>query len=97
MVRIFLAVHMSVVKTSFSAGCTFIYISSAAPSKDTLGSTNGLVQMTASTMRTIALSVASSLFSFSLESGLAGGTGVYWILSTVVLAGLYASRTLPTN
>jgi hypothetical protein len=81
-----------VVRNFFSIGCIFIYISNAAPSRDTLGTTNGLAQMTASTMRTIA--VASSMFSFSLEHRLAGGTEVYWVLWTVVIAALYASRRL---
>jgi hypothetical protein len=76
-------------------GCMFIYFSRESPSPDALGSTNGLAQMTASTMRTLAPTVASSLFSMSLQWRLAGGTAVYWILYAFVLAGLYASKNLP--
>lgn len=72
-----------------------MYIADAAPSRNSLGATNGLAQLTASTMRAFAPSTASSLFSFSLESGFMGGTLVYWILSAVTLTALYLSFRLP--
>ncbi|KAI0366294.1 MFS general substrate transporter [Pilatotrama ljubarskyi] len=78
-------------------GCIFIYISDAAPNQKALGLTNGLAQTTASTVRAIGPSLASSLFSVSLERHLAGGTLVYWVLCGITVVGLVASRWLPTN
>ncbi|KAI0775009.1 MFS general substrate transporter [Trametes elegans] len=79
------------------AGCIFIYISDAAPNQKALGVTNGLAQTTASTVRAVAPSLASSLFSLSLERRLAGGTMVYWVLIGITLLGLVASRWLPAT
>ncbi|KAH9846218.1 major facilitator superfamily domain-containing protein [Lenzites betulinus] len=78
-------------------GCIFIYISDAAPNKKALGLTNGLAQTTASTVRAIAPSLASSLFSATLEHHLAAGTLVYWVLCGITLVGLVATRWLPTR
>ncbi|KAI0350014.1 MFS general substrate transporter [Trametes cingulata] len=78
-------------------GCIFIYISDAAPNQKALGLTNGLAQTTASTVRAIGPSLASSLFSVSLERRLAGGTLVYWVLCGITVVGLAASRWLPAK
>ncbi|KAI0329292.1 MFS general substrate transporter [Cubamyces sp. BRFM 1775] len=80
-----------------SWGCIFLYISDGAPSQKALGLTNGLAQTTASTVRAIAPSLASSLFSLSLERHLANGTLVYWVLCGIALAGLVATRWLPAR
>lgn len=72
-----------------------MYISDGAPSKGALGLTNGLAQMTASTVRAIAPAASSSLFSVSLEKDLAGGTLVYWVLCVITATGLVATRRLP--
>ncbi|EIW57757.1 MFS general substrate transporter [Trametes versicolor FP-101664 SS1] len=78
-------------------GCIFIYISDAAPNKKALGLTNGLAQTTASTVRAIAPSLASSLFAVTLQHRLAAGTLVYWVLCGITLAGLVATRWLPAT
>ncbi|EGO24784.1 hypothetical protein SERLADRAFT_449530 [Serpula lacrymans var. lacrymans S7.9] len=66
-------------------GCIFIYVTDGAPSREALGATNGIAQTTASTMRALAPSAASSLFSLSLQRNLAGGTAVYWILMSIII------------
>ncbi|KAH7928077.1 MFS general substrate transporter [Leucogyrophana mollusca] len=79
-------------------GCIFIFINDGAPSREALGATNGLAQTTASVMRAIAPSVASPLFSLSLEKNIANGTAVYWILCAIILAGPGASiRSVATH
>ena len=60
-----------------------------------LGATNGIGQMVASGMRAIAPSVASSLFSISLQRNLAGGNFVYFFLLGVTLVGMRCSLLLP--
>ncbi|KAI1797427.1 MFS general substrate transporter [Ganoderma leucocontextum] len=81
--------------TFMTWGCIFMYINDGAPSKGALGLTNGLAQMTASTVRAIAPAAASSLFSLSLEKHLVGGTLVYWVLCIITAAGIVATRCLP--
>ncbi|KAI0833694.1 major facilitator superfamily domain-containing protein [Trametes gibbosa] len=78
-------------------GCIFIYISDAAPNQKTLGLTNGLAQTTASTVRAVAPSLSSSLFSVTLENHLAAGTLVYWVLCGITVVGLVATRWLPAR
>jgi len=75
-------------------GCIFLYINDGAP-KSALGALNGLAQMTASTMRALAPSTASSLFSVSLERDVVRGNMVYMVLCTIVIAGICASYQLP--
>ncbi|KAG5642303.1 hypothetical protein DXG03_003023 [Asterophora parasitica] len=67
----------------------------AAPNKASLGATNGLAQTVGSVMRSIAPSVASSLFSASLQQQLAGGNMVFLVLVGVALTGLRLSFLLP--
>ncbi|EGO24783.1 hypothetical protein SERLADRAFT_415754 [Serpula lacrymans var. lacrymans S7.9] len=95
-VWIVLVVQLSAYVIAYLAyGCVFIYISQSAPSREALGATNGIAQTTASTMRALAPSTASSLFSLSLEQNLAGGTAVYWILWAVIIVGLCSATQLP--
>ncbi|KAI0671932.1 major facilitator superfamily domain-containing protein [Trametes maxima] len=91
------AQYVTYVGSYMTWGCIFIYISDAAPTKNALGLTNGLAQTTASIVRAIAPSLASSLFSLTLERHLAAGTLVYWVLCGITLAGLVASRWLPAT
>ncbi|EIN04052.1 MFS general substrate transporter [Punctularia strigosozonata HHB-11173 SS5] len=75
-------------------GCVFLFVNTGAP-RGALGAANGLAQTTASTMRAIAPTAASSLFAASIEKNLLRGTLVYWVLCAVVLAGIYTSTMLP--
>ncbi|TFL01704.1 major facilitator superfamily domain-containing protein [Pterulicium gracile] len=76
-------------------GCSFMFIVNGAPTKGSLGATNGLAQMMSTIMRTIAPFFASSLFSVSIEKNIMGGTMVYWVLCALGTIGLYLSLFLP--
>ena len=63
--------------------------------KESLGAANGLAQAVSSGLRGVAPSVASSLFSISLERRLLGGHFVFYFLIAVALAGLHVLSLLP--
>ncbi|KAH9054526.1 MFS general substrate transporter [Lactarius vividus] len=73
----------------------FMYISSAAPNKRSLGATNGLAQTMVSIQRTIGPAAAASLFAFSLDNNILGGNFTYVVLPAVVLVGLGIGVQLP--
>ncbi|KAF5379711.1 hypothetical protein D9615_005711 [Tricholomella constricta] len=74
-----------------------ILILESAPTRASLGATNGMAQAVGSVMRSIAPSIASSLFSISLEHQLAGGNMVFLILVGVALVGLRLAFLLPAK
>lgn len=71
-----------------------ILVVSNAP-KGALGASNGAAQMIASIMRSIAPTVATSLFSISLEKNIASGYMVYYVLLIVIFIGIRVSFFLP--
>lgn len=87
------------------SACMFMYISSSAPSRFLLGTTNGLAQLTASGMRALAPTVASSLFALSLELhhtlggwiGWFGGYLVYIVFSVIPGMAVFWSLRLPRD
>ncbi|KAF9259197.1 MFS general substrate transporter [Marasmius fiardii PR-910] len=90
-----------VIQQIFSLGITAAYTSlqilivDIAP-KDALGTANGLTQMIASGTRALGPPFASSLFAFSLQSGLLGGYFVDVVLITVTTVGIWFAFHLPT-
>ena len=72
-----------------------MYISSAAPNKQSLGSTNGVAQMVVSIQRTIGPAAAASLFAFSLDNNVLGGNFAYVVLLATVWIGLGVAVQLP--
>ncbi|KAH7906560.1 major facilitator superfamily domain-containing protein [Hygrophoropsis aurantiaca] len=64
----------------------FIFVTSAAPNKRSLGALNGLGQTTASIARAIAPAMSTSLFALTMEKNLLGGYAVYLIF--YVLSGI---------
>ncbi|RDB26338.1 Protein ZINC INDUCED FACILITATOR-LIKE 1 [Hypsizygus marmoreus] len=74
-----------------------IIILDSAPTRASLGATNGMAQAVGSIMRSIAPSAASSLFSVSLERHLAGGNMVFIILAAIGLVGLRSTFLLPKH
>ncbi|KAH9005439.1 MFS general substrate transporter [Lactarius hatsudake] len=95
-----LLIVLQLLATSFSDmgfGVIFMYISSAAPNKRSLGATNGVAQMMVSIQRAIGPAAAASLFAFSLENGILGGNFVYVVLLALVWVGLCVARQLPKN
>ncbi|KAI9443934.1 MFS general substrate transporter [Lactarius indigo] len=73
----------------------FMYISSAAPNKQSLGATNGLAQTMVSIQRTVGPATAASLFAYSLDNSILGGNLTYVVLPAVVLVGLGVAVQLP--
>ena len=74
-----------------------MYISSAAPNKQSLGATNGLAQTMISNQRAIGPTAAASLFAFSLEKNILGGNFVYVVMFAIVLVGLRIAMLLPKD
>ncbi|KAJ1311926.1 hypothetical protein OPQ81_010386 [Rhizoctonia solani] len=72
--------------------CMAIYVNSSAPSKDALGTLNGISQTIISVIRAIGPATATSLFSLSVEKNLLGGHLVYAILLGVVFLGVFSSQ-----
>ncbi|KAJ3515312.1 hypothetical protein NLJ89_g1840 [Agrocybe chaxingu] len=90
--------------TYMSYACMFMYISASAPSRFLLGTTNGLAQLTASSVRAAAPTTASSLFSLSLElrtlgglSGFLGGYLVYAVFVSIPAVAALWGFTLPSE
>ncbi|KAJ7910235.1 major facilitator superfamily domain-containing protein, partial [Mycena leptocephala] len=77
--------------------CAFIYVRSAAPSKHSLGATNGIAQTCISIVRAIGPVASTSLFSLSLERNLLGGWLVYVIMVIISALALLGSAYLPTK
>nr|GAT52890.1 major facilitator superfamily multidrug-resistance DHA1 sub-family [Mycena chlorophos] len=80
---------------SLSYGAVFIYISSAAPNRASLGATNGLCQLSVSLMRTMGPATANSLFSLSIEKQYMQGWMVYFILMALTMGALWVGAMLP--
>ncbi|KAH9169685.1 major facilitator superfamily domain-containing protein [Lactarius sanguifluus] len=75
----------------------FMYISSAAPNKRSLGATNGVAQTMVSIQRAVGPATAASLFAFSLDNNILGGNFAYVVLHAVVWVGLGVAVQLPRN
>lgn len=76
-------------------GCIFMYVTSSAPNKRSLGATNGLSQTTVSIARAIGPALSTSMFSFSVEHNILGGYGVYAALIVLSLAAMFVAVQLP--
>jgi len=87
---------VSTIGVNMAYGCTFIYITSAAP-KGMLGATCGLAQTVASVQRAVGPAIAAALFSFSLENNIMGGYGVFYALTLCTLALLWLASYLPPD
>ncbi|KZT32313.1 MFS general substrate transporter [Sistotremastrum suecicum HHB10207 ss-3] len=76
-------------------GCLSIFLTSAAPTRNSLGGTVGLGQTLDGIMRAIGPSLAGALFAVSIEKNLLGGNFVYLVLMCIVFVLFVASFTLP--
>ncbi|KII95734.1 hypothetical protein PLICRDRAFT_227118 [Plicaturopsis crispa FD-325 SS-3] len=86
---------MASVVMDMAFGCVFLFITTAAPNKRSLGATNGLAQTTASIIRAVGPASATSLFAVSVERNILGGYAVYAILALVALVSLLLVQWLP--
>ncbi|KAF7331374.1 Major facilitator superfamily multidrug-resistance DHA1 sub-family [Mycena kentingensis (nom. inval.)] len=86
----------SSIGTGLSHGAIFIYISSAAPNRASLGGTYGLCQLVVSLVRTFGPAAATALFSLSIEQWFdANGWMVYYVMIVVNGVALYFGSLLP--
>ncbi|KAF8150913.1 major facilitator superfamily domain-containing protein [Crassisporium funariophilum] len=76
-------------------GTIFMFITTSAPNKRSLGATNGLSQTTVSIARAIGPAMATSLFSFSVENNILGGYGVYAFFAILSGFSLVLASRLP--
>jgi hypothetical protein len=76
-----------------------MYVTAAAPSRRSLGATNGLAQTAVSIQRTVGPAAATALFAYSLENNVMGmgGNFAYAVLLLLVFIGLFAAIQLPTK
>ncbi|KAF8512437.1 MFS general substrate transporter [Gautieria morchelliformis] len=81
--------------SGFAFSCAHIFITSAAPTRNALGTTTGLSQSLVSLTRAVGPAATSSLFALSLEHNLLGGQFVYIVLVALVLLALSVSSRLP--
>jgi len=86
---------LSIERMGFIA--VFIFITSAAPSKRSLGATNGLAQAIVSVQRTMGPAAADWLFAFSITNNVLGGNFVYVVLLVLVCVGLCTATRLPRH
>ncbi|KAH9046404.1 hypothetical protein EDB83DRAFT_1541646 [Lactarius deliciosus] len=77
-------------------GAVFMFLSSAPPSKRSLGATNGLAQTVVSIQRTVGPTVAVSL-AYSLQNNDQGGHFAYVVLLSLVGAALRVATQLPRD
>ncbi|KAG6888134.1 hypothetical protein C0992_009547 [Termitomyces sp. T32_za158] len=82
---------------SFSASyaSVFVLLLDSTPNRASLGAINGMAQAVGCITRAIAPTVASSLFSISLQRHLAGGNMVFLILLGISMIGLRLTFLLP--
>jgi hypothetical protein len=78
-------------------GSIFIYVSSAAPNRRSLGATNGLAQTAVSIQRTVGPAGATALFAYSLENNVMGGNFAYVVFLLLVFVALFAAVQLPSK
>ena len=76
-------------------GCIMMYVTEAAPSRSSLGATNGLAQTTASVARAVGPALSTSLYSFSVQHNILGGYGVYAIFAFLAALSMSVAIQLP--
>jgi len=86
-------IFMILMDLSYTA--IFIFVTRAAPNKQSLGSTNGLSQSLTSIARAIGPVMSTSLFAVSKQYNILGGNLVYVVLGILITILIVLSRRLP--
>ncbi|KAF8879294.1 major facilitator superfamily multidrug-resistance, DHA1 sub-family [Gymnopilus junonius] len=95
-VMIFIIIQFSFQMAIYMAyGSLQVVLVESIPEGGPMGTVNGVAQMVGSGMRSLAPTFASSLFSISLQRGIAGGNMVYFILLAMTLVGVRCTVLLP--
>lgn len=80
---------------TLNTGTLLMIITASAPTKNTLGTINGLAQTSASIARAIGPAFTTSLFAASKEHNLLGGNAVFFILFMLACALKWMGSRLP--
>lgn len=76
--------------------CMFMFITAAAPSKNTLGSINGMGQTSVAIARAVGPAMVTSMYAFSKQHQILGGHAVFvWLLLLAVLFSRIIGSALP--
>ncbi|KAI0327808.1 MFS general substrate transporter [Cubamyces sp. BRFM 1775] len=76
-------------------GCCFMFVTSAAPNRNSLGATNGMAQLAASVVRAIGPAGSTSLFALSIDRWWLQGYGVYVIFTALACVLMLVGLPLP--
>ncbi|KAJ1311924.1 hypothetical protein OPQ81_010384 [Rhizoctonia solani] len=94
-VWVVMGLHIAISCVAYmSFGCMAIFVNNSAPSKDALGTLNGISQTTISITKMIGRVTATSLFSLSVERNILGGNLVYAFFVSIGCLGIYGSQWL---
>ncbi|KAI0734243.1 MFS general substrate transporter [Fomitopsis betulina] len=87
------------IAVNYCYGSVFIFITASSPNKMSLGSVNGLAQMSVSVMRAIGPAMANSIFSLSIDEShhLMGGLFIYVFLAVLAVIALGGAMLLPSQ
>ncbi|TFY61951.1 hypothetical protein EVJ58_g4187 [Rhodofomes roseus] len=87
------------IPVNFCYGSVFIFITASSPNRASLGSVNGLSQMSVSIMRAIGPAMANSIFSLSIDEShhLLGGMFIYLFLAFLAIIALGGAMLLPAQ
>ncbi|EUC63293.1 MFS general substrate transporter [Rhizoctonia solani AG-3 Rhs1AP] len=77
--------------------CNMLLVTRSAPSSRSRGTVNAIAQMVASASRAIAPVMATSLFAFSVKSGIFGGNLIWLVLTLVALLGVVAAYRIQND
>ncbi|KZT73114.1 member of major facilitator superfamily multidrug-resistance, DHA1 sub-family [Daedalea quercina L-15889] len=85
------------ITVNFCYGSVFIFITASSPNRASLGSVNGISQMSVSIMRAIGPAMANSIFSLSIDEShhLLGGMFIYLFLAFLAVIALGGAMLLP--
>ena len=87
------------ISVSFVSGAIYVFIAAAAPSKASLGATNGLTQLSGSIVRTVGPALVSSMYSLSIDTDhhYMGGWLVYYVIFALSLSAIWVGSLLPKH
>ena len=72
-----------------------MFVTSAAPNRNSLGATNGMAQLAASIVRAIGPAGSTSLYALSIDHWWLQGYGVYAIFTTLACVLMLVGLPLP--
>lgn len=93
--RVFLEIGFSLNLAIRNLGCVYMFITSAAPNKRSLGATNGLAQTLVSIGRIVLPVLATTILSFSIERHILWNYAPYVVLVFLAFGGLSLAYRLP--